>query len=114
MSNYFDRLLLYILQVAIDSSAPHASDLLSSLEAAVSSLDLDGSLLLLTHGVDAILGLDLTDLGLYRHRRVLHLCTTQFSLDSYKCKPTTSIALTFTLVAYCHKLEVVVYVRVNL
>jgi len=54
-------------------NVPHALNLFSSLEAAVSSLNLGGSVFLLTQHADALPRLELTELGLYLDSRLLHL-----------------------------------------
>ena len=67
---------------------PHMSDVLSSLEAAVASLNLGRSFLLMTHDTHAILGLELTELALDQHRRLLHLCNKVLTLNeiaNYQC-----------------------------
>ena len=67
---------------------PHMSDVLSSLEAAVASLNLGRSFLFMTHDTHAILGLELTELALDQHRRLLHLCNKVLTLNeiaNYQC-----------------------------
>lgn len=63
-------------QGTVSESVPHVLDFLPGLEAAVAGLDLDSCVLLLTHHVDAMFGLELTEPGLYFHRSVFQLSTT--------------------------------------
>ena len=63
----------HVYEVYDTTAVPHELNLLSSLEAAESSLNLDGSVSLFAHQADATLCLELTVLGLYLHGCVLHL-----------------------------------------